>query len=84
MYVVVTSKKSLKKKSPNVVFADSPKATLKLLKQKGFKTACVFGGGKLNATFMREGLVDEIYLDVEPFVLGKGIALLQMRILRQS
>lgn len=35
----------------------------------------VCGGGKLNAAFMKENLIDEIYLDVEPVVHGKGIRL---------
>ena len=45
------------------------------MKGKGFTSALVGGGGKLNASFMKENLVDEIYLDVEPVVLGKGVKL---------
>jgi riboflavin biosynthesis pyrimidine reductase len=46
---------------------------LKLLKERGFKTALVGGGGKLNSSFMKERLVDEIYLEVTPMIFGKGI-----------
>jgi riboflavin biosynthesis pyrimidine reductase len=35
----------------------------------------VAGGGKLNGSFMKEGLIDDIYLDVEPTILGNGIKL---------
>jgi len=42
---------------------------------KEFETIILTGGGKLNGAFMKEGLVDEIYLDVEPTVFGKGIPL---------
>jgi len=45
------------------------------LKKKGFSEILVAGGGKLNASFMQKGLVDEIYLDIEPFVFGSGIKL---------
>lgn len=31
------------------------------------------GDGALNASFMLENLVDEIYLDIEPIVFGRGI-----------
>ena len=38
--------------------------------------AFLAGGGMLNASFMREGLVNEIYLDVEPLIFGKGIQII--------
>ncbi len=57
-----------------ITTAPSPQAALDLLK-KDFRQVLVAGGGQLNASFMKEGLVDELYLDVEPVVLGKGIKL---------
>jgi dihydrofolate reductase len=33
------------------------------------------GGSTLNAGFLEEHLIDEIYLDVEPLIFGKGIEL---------
>lgn len=51
----------------------SPKDILSMLSEKGFETAFLAGGGQLNSSFMKDGLVDEIYLDVEPLVFGKGI-----------
>lgn len=53
----------------------SPKEILALLGQKGFATAFLAGGGQLNTSFAKEGLIDEIYLDVEPLVIGQGIPL---------
>jgi len=49
------------------------KAALDILKDAD--EVVVAGGGKLNASFLKEGLVDEIYLDVEPIAFGKGIKL---------
>jgi len=46
-----------------------------LLSQKGYKIAVVAGGGTLNASFLKEGLVDELFLDVEPVIIGKGLPL---------
>ena len=46
-----------------------------MIEEKGFEKAFLAGGGQLNASFMKEGLVDEIYLDVEPLLFGKGIKL---------
>ena len=53
----------------------TPKEALELLKNKGFEVAMVGGGMKLNTAFLQEGLIDELILDVEPFVFGNGIPL---------
>lgn len=58
-----------------VSIATSPRQALTILKQKGHKTVMLCGGGGLNASFMKERLVNELYLDVEPLLLGKGIKL---------
>jgi len=56
-----------------VVTDGSPKDILALLEAKGFKTVFLAGGGQLNSSFMKDGLVDEVYFDVEPLLFGKGI-----------
>lgn len=71
---VVTHRPLENKWGEKVIVTDkSPKEVLEMLKGKGFSEAFIAGGGKLNASFMKEGLIDEIYLDVEPLLLGKGI-----------
>ena len=59
----------------NFAIAKSPKEALKILEEKNFAQALVAGGGMLNSSFMKEKIVNEIYLDVEPLVFGKGIKL---------
>jgi dihydrofolate reductase len=56
-----------------IVTGKSPKEILSMLEAKGFATAFLAGGGQLNSSFMKDGLVDEIYFDVEPLLFGKGI-----------
>lgn len=56
-------------------FVNSPKSAINTVSKKGFSRILVAGGGMLNSSFMKEGLIDEIYLDIEPFVFGKGIKL---------
>jgi dihydrofolate reductase len=58
-----------------VVFAASPREALEHLEREGFETALVGGGAELDASVLSEGLVDEIYLNLEPIVTSKGIAL---------
>lgn len=51
--------------------APSPKDALDLFTDTD--TIIVAGGGGLNASFLEENLIDEIYLDIEPIIFGKGI-----------
>lgn len=74
-YVVVTSSKKNEKKVQKIEFVLSPKDALSFLEKKGFKEVGVGGGARLNASFVEQNLIDEIYLDIEPVILGKGIPL---------
>ncbi len=69
--LIVVSHEDFPTLAPNHIVAHSPKEALELL--KNFKEVVVAGGGILNASFLAENLVDEIYLDVEPIILGEGI-----------
>ncbi len=75
--VVVSKDSNLKTERPNHLVVHSPKEALGLLEKRGFTKTLVAGGGKLNASFLAENLVDEIYLDVEPTVFGQGIKLFE-------
>lgn len=71
--LAIVSHESFPTLSLKHIVAHSPKEALELLKD--FVEVVVAGGGELNASFLAENLVDEIYLDVEPIVLGEGIPL---------
>ncbi|MBI4451432.1 dihydrofolate reductase [Candidatus Woesearchaeota archaeon] len=71
--VVVVSRAPIADRT--VMRAKSPAAALSALRKRGFRTALVCGGGILNGAFMKAGLVDEIFLDVEPKLFGRGIPL---------
>lgn len=74
--VVVTHGEVENRWGDNVlVTAEEPEGILKLLETRGYETAFLAGGGKLNASFAQKGLIDEIYLDIEPLLFGKGIDL---------
>lgn len=74
--VIMTHQNIENKWGDQVIFTDkSPKEISQMLEERGFKEAFLAGGGNVNSSFMKEGLIDEIYLDVEPIVFGKGIKL---------
>jgi len=72
--IVLSNDNSLTIYNPEFVsIVQSPKEAINILSNQGFKTAMICGGGGLNSSFMRENLVDEIYLDIEPIIFGRGI-----------
>ncbi len=51
---------------------ETPRQLLRRLEKKGYKKILLAGGGIINGLFLRQGLVDELYLTVEPFIFGSG------------
>ena len=73
--IIVSNNINFKTIADNHSIVKNPQNALTILEKEGFNQALVAGGGTLNASFMAENLVDEIYLDIEPIVFGKGIKL---------
>ena len=73
--LVVSNNIDFKTIVDNHSIVKSPKDALAILEKERFDNTLIAGGGTLNASFMAKNLVDEIYLDVEPIALGKGIRL---------
>ncbi|HTR18651.1 MAG TPA: dihydrofolate reductase family protein [Candidatus Paceibacterota bacterium] len=73
--IVVLSHSDIPMLNKNHVVAHSPSEALKIL--EGNDEIIVAGGGFVNAAFLSQGLIGEIYLDVEPTILGSGIQLLK-------
>lgn len=71
--LVVVAHDNFKTLAPNHLIAHSPKEALELLKD--YKEVVVAGGGALNASFFEENLIDEVFIDIEPIILGQGIPL---------
>jgi dihydrofolate reductase len=47
------------------------------MKEDGIENLLLIGGGKLNASFLKENLIDEIILVIHPIILGSGIKLFE-------
>lgn len=76
--IVLTSDTGLAAKYPGSVFtATSPKEIIKLAKEKGYENILLVGGGNMNGAFLREGLIDEVIVDIHPLILGDGIKLFE-------
>ncbi|MBQ3670910.1 MAG: dihydrofolate reductase family protein [Treponema sp.] len=53
----------------------SPAEILGAVEARGFKNIALLGGPSTNTAFLKENLVDEFFLTIEPVLLGKGITL---------
>ena len=60
---------------PGFELAESPEAALETLEKQGFKSVVLTGGSTLNSAFAKLGLINEVILNVEPVIVGKGISL---------
>lgn len=50
---------------------------IKLLKQESGNDLIVYGGGKFVSSLIKEKLIDELHLFVNPAILGKGMPIFQ-------
>ena len=76
-YYVFTTQKNITKKASNIFFtSENPKDFVDRMEKSGkVEQIMIAGGAKLNISFLKNNLIDEIYLDVEPIILGNGISL---------
>lgn len=73
--VVVTNKKALLNKNVDgALFTNlKPKELIQKLSKDGYKQAALIGGQTLNTSFIKEDLIDEVYVDVHPYLIGEGL-----------
>ena len=53
--------------------SESPKSFVEALRKQKGKNIWLMGGGELTQAFLKEDLVDELYLGVVPILIGEGI-----------
>jgi len=51
---------------------ENPKNLIKRMSGLGYKKMLLVGGGTVNGLFLKQNLVDELYLTVEPKIFGRG------------
>ncbi|HEX3568892.1 MAG TPA: dihydrofolate reductase family protein [Candidatus Saccharimonadales bacterium] len=56
---------------------ESPEQIVQRSEAAGHDAMLIVGGGYVNAAFMAAGLVDELYITVEPVVFGAGVPLFE-------
>jgi dihydrofolate reductase len=56
------------------ITSEAPKRFVEELRKKKGKDIWLMGGGELTREFLKQDLVDELYLGVVPVLIGEGIA----------
>jgi len=54
---------------------DEPEALLRKLENRGFSQVAICGGRSIYTLFMTKGLIDKLYLTIEPVIFGQGTKL---------
>lgn len=72
-HIVLTKRLPRKTKYDNVHFAATPQEAMTLATQLGFNKLLVIGGARTNQAFMQAEVVQKVYADIHPILLGKGI-----------
>jgi len=68
--------KTLPSDSPGgvTVVRETPKAFMEGIQKRKGKDIWLMGGGELTRVFLRDDLVDELYLGIVPTLIGEGIS----------
>jgi dihydrofolate reductase len=74
--VLSRSADKLISKSANLIYCKPKKSELlKILKTKNYKLITILGGAQTYSFCLKNNLLDELYLTIEPLVFGEGINL---------
>ncbi len=77
--VVLTREPEKEQSIPNALEFTSqpPKELLAELEKCGFSSVILGGGATINGLFLKENLIDEVWLTIEPRIFGEGLSLFQ-------
>ncbi len=56
---------------------EDPAALMKQLAQEGFTEVAICGGASVYSMFMRAGVVNKLYITLEPVLFGQGVKIFQ-------
>lgn len=75
--IILTFEPEKKQNIPDILeFTNKPpKEILENLKKRNFNTCVIAGGATINTLFLKENLIDEIHLTIEPIIFGQGLNL---------
>jgi dihydrofolate reductase len=73
--IIVISQQNISFSEPNVKVCFSPMGALTLVEELGYKKAFLTGGAGINTAFAKLHLIEEMYINFNPVIIGEGISL---------
>lgn len=73
--IILSTIKPINNDFQNITYCNSVEDCLKRCKELNYEKIFISGGATVNNVFMEKGVVDNIILNYNPFVLNKGIPL---------
>lgn len=58
---------------------ERPRSLVQALAARGYRNACLLGGGQIYGLFLAEKTVDELWLTLEPLLFGQGTKLAEAK-----
>lgn len=75
--IILSHNPGIQSNFANVQVCNSVESCLELCQKLNYEKLFISGGASVNNAFMEKGIVDEVILNYNPFVLNKGIPLFQ-------
>ena len=75
--IILSSKNNETNRFPNVTYCNSIDECLNVCEKMKYGKLFISGGATVNNAFMEKGIVDNIILNYNPFILNKGIPLFE-------
>ena len=74
--VITRSVKSIKEKNPKLTFLNVKNSSIdRYVRSRGFREVCILGGTFVYGHMLQKGLIDDLYLTIEPLAFGSGLSI---------
>ena len=71
--VMTNDQELLKKQIKGALFTnENPQGIVTIAESKGFEKMFLVGGTKINTSFLKSNLIDEIWINIHPIIIGSG------------
>ncbi|HLD11643.1 MAG TPA: dihydrofolate reductase family protein [Patescibacteria group bacterium] len=81
--IFVLTKGKRERIGDDVIFSNAPlEELLRDIEKSGYKTVFVSGGASVYTEFMKEDLVDEVWITFEPYLFGSGIPFMTAHVMK--
>ena len=79
--VITRSVKSVERKSPLLTFINVKNAGIdEYVRSAGFREVCILGGTFVYSCMLSKGLIDDVYLTIEPTAFGRGLGVFGQKV----